>query len=361
MTMRSRASDAMGRVRVLTQQIASAESDVDLDSLAYGFMASSALFAALELGLFDSLAKKEMCLEELANVSGVPPTRLQTLLTALVASKCLRHSGGCYQNSPNVQQFMVSSSKGYYGDYLKYQIGRLFYARMGQLVPILKGEAHLDYSAWFSDPAVASMYTQAQHNGSLATAKALFKRVNLKGLGIQQMLDVGGGSGAFSLQAVRMGAENMKSVVLELPKVCAEGRNLLSSEASSQEQTRIKFVELDATSPQWPIAEGSQDLVLMSYLCGSVPEEMIHLLYENAWKVLKSGGLLVIHDFMVEDAKDGPLLGALWALQQVTVNPKGLGLTPQALAERMKSVGFQEVEHFDLIARMTKVVMARKP
>jgi len=117
----------------------------------------------------------------------------------------------------------------------KYQIGRLFYARMGQLVPILKGEAHLDYSAWFSDPAVASMYTQAQHNGSLATAKALFKRVNLKGLGIQQMLDVGGGSGAFSLQAVRMGAENMKSVVLELPKVCAEGRNLLSSEASSQE------------------------------------------------------------------------------------------------------------------------------
>ena len=46
--MRSRASDAMGRVRVLTQQIASAESDVDLDSLAYGFMASSALFAAFE-------------------------------------------------------------------------------------------------------------------------------------------------------------------------------------------------------------------------------------------------------------------------------------------------------------------------
>ena len=48
-----------------------------------------------------------------------------------------------------------------------------------------------------------------------------------------------------------------------------------------QEQSRIKFVELDATSPQWPIAEGSQDLVLMSYLCGSVPEEMIHLLYQS--------------------------------------------------------------------------------
>ena len=67
----------------------------------------------------------------------------------------------------------------------------------------------------------------------------------------------------------------------------------------------------------------------------------------------------MIHDFMVEDAKDGPLLGALWALQHVTVNPKGLGLTPQALAERMKSVGFQEVRVFaekQLFLRAGRVV-----
>eukprot|EP00438_Fugacium_kawagutii_P012522 Skav208182 [mRNA] locus=scaffold2530:252455:261667:+ [translate_table: standard] len=257
-----------GRVKVLSQQLvasaASASEDVDLDALAYGFMASSALFAALELGIFDFLSAKELTVQELAQSCN-----------ALVASKCLQRSElGSYRNSPNVQKFMVSSSKAYYGDYLKYQMGRLFYARMGQLVPILKGEEHLNYSSWFSDPSVASTYTQAQHNGSLATAKALFKRVPLKG--IQQMLDVGGGSGAFSLQAVRTDP-GLKATVLELPK----------------ELERIRFVELDATEPRWPIPEDSQDLVLMS----------------NAWKVLRSGGRLVVHDFMVDDSKDGPALG----------------------------------------------------
>ena len=104
---------------------------------------------------------------------------------------------------------------------------------MGKLVPILRGEEHLNYSSWFSDPSVASTYTQAQHNGSLATAKALFKRVPLKG--IRQMLDVGGGSGAFSLQAVRMGDQELKSIVLELPKVCEEGQSLMLTQASEQE------------------------------------------------------------------------------------------------------------------------------
>lgn len=351
------------RVKVLTQQLVASTEDVDLDNLAYGFMASSALFAALELGIFDALSEKELTVEELAATCQVPQNRLQTLLTALVASRCLRLTEGPgrlgYRNSPNVQKFMVSSSKAYYGDYLKYQIGRLFYGRMGKLVPILRGEEHLNYSSWFSDPSVASTYTQAQHNGSLATAKALFKRVPLKG--IRQMLDVGGGSGAFSLQAVRMGDQELKSIVLELPKVCEEGQSLMLTQASEQERRRIRFVELDATEPSWPIQELSQDLVLMSYLCGSVPEELIEVLYRNALKVLKPGGRLVVHDFMVDDSKDGPALGAYWALQHVTVNPNGLGLTPRLVEERLTRSGFVEVEAFEMIARMTKVVLARKP
>ncbi|CAL1173744.1 unnamed protein product [Cladocopium goreaui] len=128
-----------------------------------------------------------------------------------------------------------------------------------------------------------------------------------------------------------------------------------------EERRRIRFVELDATEPSWPIQELSQDLVLMSYLCGSVPEELIEVLYRNALKVLKPGGRLVVHDFMVDDSKDGPALGAYWALQHVTVNPNGLGLTPRLVEERLTHSGFVEVEAFEMIARMTKVVLARKP
>eukprot|EP00439_Symbiodinium_sp_Y106_P043875 s5389_g5.t1 len=306
------------------------EDDVDLDSLAYGFMASQALFAALELGVFDHLAKGPQSVSDLAAGCGVPCNRLQTLLTALVAAKCLRRDGSqLYSNSPNVQKFMVSASKAYYGDYFKHQVGGLFYARMGQLAKVLRGEEVLDYSQWFSDPTVASLYTSAQHNGSLATAKSLFRKVSLATTG--QMLDVGGGSGAFSLQAARMNPE-LRATVLDFPEVCRVGRSLM--EQAAPEKPRVSFKELDATSPSWPVEAESQDLVLMSYLCGSVPEDLIAQLFQNAFRVLRAGGRLVVHDFMVDDTRDGPALGAYWALQHVTVNPTGFRLAAAPRARR---------------------------
>lgn len=361
------------RVRILAQHCCSTRSndflslqatsggeDVDLDALAYGFMASQALFAALELGVFDKLeAQQPMTVESLAAACNLKPNRLQTLLTALVAAKCMTRDDAAkaYRNSPNVSKFMVTSSKAYYGDYFKYQMGRLFYNRMGHLAAVMKGEEDLDYSTWFADPAVASLYTAAQHNGSLATAKSLFRKVPLTG--VSKLLDVGGGSGAFSVQAARM-IPTLNATVLEFPEVCKEGRRLLAAEAGPEEKGRVKFVELDATSPDWPVEASSHDVVLMSYLSGSVPEALIAQLYGNAMKTLKPGGKLIVHDFMVDDTKDGPALGAYWALQHVTVNPDGLGLAPAEIADRMRAVGFTKTEHFEMIDRMTKVVIGWK-
>ena len=41
---------------------------------------------------------------------------------------------------------------------------------------------------------------------------------------------------------------------------------------------------------------------------------------------------------MVDDSLDGPLGGAIWALQHVTVNADGLGLCPAGVIERMAQV-----------------------
>ncbi|CAE7265367.1 NMA1 [Symbiodinium pilosum] len=49
-------------------------------------------------------------------------------------------------------------------------------------------------------------------------------------------------------------------------------------------QDRVNFVELDATSPDWPVSDSNYDIVLMSYISGSVPESVILPLYKNAFK-----------------------------------------------------------------------------
>lgn len=337
------------------------DADVDIDGVAYGFMASAALFAGLELGIFDKIdaaGSNGISATQLKSACGIDAPRLQTLLTSLVALKCLKlDKSQTYTNSANVTNYLVSSAKGYYGDYLKYQMGRLFYHRMGDLPTAMsKGEAP-DYASWFSDPEVASLYTSAQHNGSLATAKQLVKRVDFSGT--RNLLDVGGGSGAFSIVFART-FPALEATVLELPEVCKTGRSIVAQDPNPEVQKRVSFKELDATSPNWPVASGQFCVVLMSYLSGSVPEPVIRQLYANAWKALRPGGRLVVHDFMVDDSLDGPALGALWALQHVTVNPEGLGLCPKEIVTRMVAAGFSTTETSEMIGGMTKVVVGHK-
>lgn len=337
--------------------------DVDLDGVAYGFMASQALFTALEMGMFDAIAaagEKGADLATIKDGCGVDAPRVQTLLTSLVAIKCLRRDdAGVYTLSPNTAKFMVSSSRQFYGDYLRYQIGQQFYPRMGGLPDAMKLGKAPSYASWFSDPAVAQTYTQAQHNGSVATAKYLVKK-KLELGGITSMLDVGGGSGAFSYVFVA-NTPGLQSTILELPEVCRTGEGIRAQQEEDVKK-RVTFKELDATSPNWPVDDGSFELVLMSYISGSVPEPIIAELYTNAFKALKPGGRLLVHDFMVDDTLDGPALGALWGLQHVTVNVDGLGLCPKEIIARMGKAGFDagKCESMEMIHGMTKLIVAHK-
>merc|ERR1711972_501029 len=255
--------------------------------------------------------------------------------------------------------YMVTSSRHFYGDYLQYQIGSQFYHTMGNLPDVMTSGKAPSYASWFSDPEVAKTYTQAQRNGSVATAKYLVKKKLQLG-GISDMLDVGGGSGAFSY--VFVGATpGLKSTVLELPEVCRTGEKIKAQQPEDV-SSRVNFVELDATSPDWPVSEASFDVVLMSYISGSVPEQIISALYSNAMKALRPGGRLLVHDFMVNDSLDGPALGALWGLQHVTVNADGLGLCPKEIISRMGKAGFDEskCESLEMIHGMTKLIVAHK-
>jgi len=336
---------------------------VDLDSVAYGFMASQALFTGLELEVFDRIAEagaSGLDVAALRAKCNCDAPRMQTLLTALVAIKCLRRSpGGMYSLSPNAAQYMVSTSKHYYGDYLRYQIGRQFYNRMGALPEVMSTGKAPSYASWFSDPEVAKTYTQAQHNGSVATAKYLVRKKLDLGC-VSDMLDVGGGSGAFSYVFVEA-TPGLKSTVLELPEVCRTGEGI-KAQQSEDVQKRVSFVELDATSPNWPVNDAAYDVVLMSYISGSVPEPIIARLYANAFKALRPGGRLLVHDFMVNDSLDGPALGALWGLQHVTVNADGLGLCPREIISRMGAAGFDvsKCQTLEMIHGMTKLIVANK-
>ena len=326
-----------------------------ISDLAFGFMASKALFAALHLDLFKALAEGPRTAAEAAGDTGIAEPQLQTLLTALAGQGLVIKEGDHYTNAPASQTFLVRGAPNYFGDYLCLQIDRQMYPFMDHLADALRGNRDKlrfkSYASWMDDPDEARLFSESQHGGSLGPGAVLARRVDLSGC--RRLLDVGGGTGAFAIMLCQRNPD-LSATVLDFPNVTEIGRKFV---AEAGLDSRIDFLPGNALESDWP---APQDAVLMSYLFSGVSGEAHGMLVKQAYEVLAPGGSLIVHDFMVEDDRSGPPLAALWALQHLVFTPGAVSITPAFVGGLMSEAGFVDVEVSELVPGMTKVVRARK-
>jgi SAM-dependent methyltransferase len=323
----------------------------DISRIAYGFMAAKALFGALNLDVFSRLASGPKGLDELASETEVAPNRLRTLLTACVSLGLLEQDDGRYRNAPASQAYLVRTAPMYFGDYYRFQIDRQIYPAFLHLDRALRGD-RVDFYKLMDDGAEADSFSQAQHSGSLGPAHVLTKLVDLTGR--ERLLDVGGGTGAFTLSLCRR-YRTITATIIDFPSIRPMAERV-AAEAGLAD--RVTFQPGNALTSPWP---DRQDAVLMSYLLSAVAEQDGRSLITRALGALKPGGVLILHDFMVEDDRTGPASAALWLLAAMLMDPDAPALTPGGLSQVVRERGFTDISVRDVIPTITKVLVARKP
>jgi len=328
----------------------------DISRIAYGFMGSKALFAALNLDLFSRLAAGPKTLEALAGEAGVAVARLRTLLVVLTAIGLVVRDAGGYRNAPASERYLVRGAPAYFGDYYRFQIDRQIYPALLHLDAGLAGDTqHLAFDSLAGltgDPREADAFTRGQHAGSMGAAVMLARSFDLEG--VAALLDVGGGSAAFSIALCRSNP-GLRATVLDFPNVIVVAERFV---AEAGLQDRIACVPGDAVGAPWP---PGQDLVLMSYLLSAVAESSIALLLGKAWDALRPGGRLLIHDFMLDDDETGPALAALWFLQYLSGRIDGISFSAATLAARLAAQGYEGISNQVVIPEITKLVVCTKP
>jgi SAM-dependent methyltransferase len=324
--------------------------------VAFGFMASKALFAALHLGVFNALASGPKGLAAIADAIGADERALETLLTALTAVGLLERGEQGWTNAPATQMFLAPAGGGGLGEYLRWQVDRQMYPFMHELADVLRGRRdtvpYRDYESWFRDPAQAALYSEAQHEASLGLGEVLAVRLDLSGR--RRLLDVGGGSGALAIALCRHNAE-LQATILDFPNVLEIARRCVAKVGL---ESRIELMPGNALASNWP---GGQDVVLFSYVSGSVSAEGVAELYRRAFAALEPGGVALVHDFMVDDDRTGPPLAAIWALQHLTFTPGAVSLTPGFVTGLLRDAGFCDTSVEDCVPGMTRLVRAAKP
>lgn len=196
-----------------------AETAEDVSKIAFGFMASKALFAALHVDLFSHLSDDSKTEGELSGAAGIPLNRVITLTTALRGIGLMVREGGKLTNAPAAEAFLVKGAKYDFGDYLRYQIDGQMYPVLQQLNSAVDGTLDPDdiasYASWMSDPEQARIYSRAQHAGSLGPGRTIARLVDLSDA--KSLLDVGGGTGAMTICLCKENPE-LGATIIDFPQ-----------------------------------------------------------------------------------------------------------------------------------------------
>ncbi len=280
----------------------------ELRRVAFDFRVARALYAGVEIGLFDAIGRGERTPEELAGRCGADPRALAILLEALASSGALERRGDAFAIPPGLVTSLVSDEPEYLGNLLLHDLWHwTSWAHLGRV--LREGGPHKDRDGdpHLSSPEVLRRFLPnfalaMDQSGADATeplADALSR------LAPRAILDLGGGSGR-ELEALLLRLPDARGVVAERAFAADAARERL---ARSEVADRAQVLALDFERDPLP---GGYDMILVSRVLMGLGEEQAARLLRACAAALPPGGVLAIHDY---DARSR--VGALLSLDML--------------------------------------------
>jgi len=340
-----------------SEQIKQIEDVRDISAITYGFMASKALFAALDFDLFTRIERGCASPAALAAETGIVENRMVTLLTALKSLGLIAEREGQLRNAPAASRFLVAGAPGDFRDYIRLVNGAFGYEGFRHLSAALRGERIFPDKGFYEGLVYSAgiggaQFSSAQHSGSLGPARLMSKRVDLSDR--KQLLDIGGGSGAYSL-AFCAANPRLDSTILDFPQTIETARTYARQSGLAD---RIAHLAGNAITTDWP---KGHDVVLMSYVWSAVGGDDVAVLARRAFDALPPGGLVLVHDFMVENSREQPAFAAWYLLGSIFDNPNAVCLTPAYVEDALRQAGFKIEGTEVMLAGITMLTKALKP
>ena len=182
----------------------------EISALTYGFIASKALFAAVELDCSRRSRVGRTRSTGIAEATRSRPTGPRTLLTTLKTVGLVTEKDGRFANAPATATYLVAGASGDFRDYVRVVNGGVLYEGLRHLDQALRGQRIFPDKGFYegivySEGGVGGpAFSAAQHAGSLGPARIGPAHRSRRG---RTLLDVGGGSGAYTLAFLKQNPE----------------------------------------------------------------------------------------------------------------------------------------------------------
>jgi SAM-dependent methyltransferase len=331
---------------------------IPLMQLISGFWASKTLASAVELDVFTRLSRTPLTVEEFAATLGLHERPAEMLLTGCAALGLVHKVGDRFENTPIARDYLVRGTPYWFGGVVT-MLDRRLYEPWGRLTEALRtnraqtwGRAPGLFEAIAQHPDEQRVFTEAMHSWSTQSGRAVAESFDFSPY--RQLLDVGGGSGAYCIEAARR-YPNLRAVVFDIPPALEIAREKIVENGLAD---RIATRAGDFFKGDLP---RGADIALLSMVLHDWPPDKNATILENCFEALPSGGALIVSELMMDDDKTGPVPAALMSLNML-VETEGRNYTWAEYAGWIEEAGFEGLQRIPIISTgVNGLIVARKP
>ncbi len=306
----------------------------DLEERIRAFQESRAILTALELDMFTAVGEGGAA-SEIAGKTGTDSRATEMLLNALTAMGLLVKQEGIFRNTPLARRYFTAASPD------NARPALLHTAHLWQRWTHLTGcvtagtaverEEIADRGEEWTEAFIAAM-----HRNAMARAPLVVRAVGTDG--VRRMLDVGGGSGAYSIAFAKANAA-LSADILDLASVVPIAqRHIREAAMTDHIHTRVGDLRSDELG-------NGYDLVLLSAICHMLTGEENCDLLARCRAALEPGGRIVIQDFILGPAKTAPKWAALFALNMLVGTRAGSSYSEPEYTAWLGNTGFRDIRH----------------
>ena len=315
------------------------ETTEEIFELLDGYVISTALGTAMELGLFWHLAEKPLPASKLAEYLDIPLNRCQNWLQLLCKLGLLEDSAKGYAPSPLTRETILDAYSQDTWAFLaredRYKFSAVRDLALNIIKPISTWEVqNLTPPDYFrqilENPSEAERFTRMLYEIHIPLAEQISNILDMRG--VKQLMDLGGGSGVISFALLHK-KPDLTSVVVDVKNVCLAGQKIASENALEK---RITYIAADFLKEDLPTGF---DMVMF---CDVGPFTVP--LFRKIHDSLHQDGRLVIVEQFAQEKNTAAPSRLLWSFLSSLEYPaeRNNFTTPDLVQTRLQQAGFRD-------------------
>ena len=297
------------------------------------FWRTCTLHAAVKLDIFTAIGDQEFASEEIAAKLEVTNKGMERLLNALTAMELLSKKGDKFSNSHAGRNFLSKDSSQYIGHIIMHHHHLIeSWSKLDQAVKT--GQA-VRKRATYSDDEWRESFLMGMFNMAMHMAPRLVPLFDLSDR--NHLLDLGGGPGTYAIHFCLKNPQ-LKATVFDLPTTRPFAQKTIAKFGLSD---RIDFVEGNYLEDS---LTGSYDVAWLSHILHAEEPEACKNIIEKAVAVLEPGGMIIVHDFILNNTMDGPLFPALFSLNMLLGTTAGQSYSENQITAMLTHAGVKGIQ-----------------